>query len=243
MAKVLEITGVSFAYEHRLILENIDLTVEEGDYLAIIGPNGGGKTTLLRLILGSLEPVRGTVRLFTQPPRKTSRLIGYVPQSGDFKKDFPVSVLEVVLMGRMLPGKLFPRYSPEDYSAAVTAMKAVGIKELARIRFGELSGGQKQRTLIARALVAEPQLLILDEPTASVDNRVEQDIYELLKELNQKVAIIVVSHDLGFVSSYVNKVACLNRNLVVHQTGEISKEIIGDLYRSTVEAIDHRCLL
>jgi zinc transport system ATP-binding protein len=243
MAKVLELQGVSFAYDRRLILEDLNLVVEEGDFLAVIGPNGGGKTTLLRLILGCLEPVRGSLSVFNLPPRKARHLIGYVPQFGEFNKDFPVSALEVVLMGRLLPDNLFPKYSAEDYAAAYDGMSAVGVRNLADYRFGELSGGQKQRTLIARALAAKPALLILDEPTSSVDSRVEQDIYELLTQLNKKVTIIMVSHDLGFVSSYINKVACLNRKMVVHNTGEISKEVISELYRSSVEMITHQCQL
>ncbi|NLW55213.1 MAG: ABC transporter ATP-binding protein [Firmicutes bacterium] len=240
MAKVVEMKEVSFAYERRLILDRIELAVEAGDFFGVIGPNGGGKTTLLRLILGSLEPVRGTVRLFAHPPQKTSRLVGYVPQSGNFKKDFPVSVLEVVLMGRMLPGKLFPCYSAADHSAAQAALEAVGLQELAKAKFGELSGGQKQRTLIARALVADPQLLILDEPTANLDHRAEQEIYTLLKALNQKVTIIAVSHDLGFVSSYVNKVAYLNRNLVLHPPGKISPASVAELYQRVAEGAEQR---
>ncbi len=236
MTKVLEINEVSFAYERRLILDRIDLMVEAGDFFAVIGPNGGGKTTLLRLILGSIEPVRGTVRLFGQSPQKTSRLAGYVPQSVDLEKDFPVSVLEVVLMGRMLTGKIFPRYSAADHAAAEAALKAVGLHELGGAKFGELSGGQKQRTLIARALVSDPQLLILDEPTANLDHRVKLEIYSLLKELNQKVTIIVVSHDLGLIASYVNKVAYLNRRLVPHPPGKISPASIADLYQRAAAA-------
>mgnify|MGYP000943457364 FL=1 len=243
MGKVLELHGVNFAYDSRLILKDINLEVDDGEFLAVIGPNGGGKTTLLRLILGFLEPVGGTIKVFGQVPSKARHLIGYVPQHGEFNKDFPVSALEVVLMGRLSLGSLFPRYLAEDYTAAYEAMSAVGVKKLADYRFGELSGGQKQRVLIARALAVKPQLLILDEPTSSVDNRVEQDIYELLSQLNKKVTIIMVSHDLGFVSSYVTKVASLNRNLLVHNTKEISQEVIAELYQSSVEMIKHQCLL
>lgn len=243
MGKVLELHGINFAYDTRLILEDINLEVEAGEFLAVIGPNGGGKTTLLRLILGLLEPVGGTIKVFGQAPNKVRHLMGYVPQHGEFSKDFPVSALDVVLMGRLSPGSLFFRYSPEDYTAAYEVMNAVRVKELAEYRFGELSGGQKQRVLIARALAAKPQLLILDEPTSSADNRVEQDIYELLSQLNKKITIIIVSHDLGFVSSYVTKVACLNRNLLVHNIEEISQDVIAELYRSSVDMIKHQCLL
>ncbi|HEY8392820.1 MAG TPA: ABC transporter ATP-binding protein [Capillibacterium sp.] len=226
MANVIELVNVSFAYDHRLILENINLEIAAGDFFAIVGPNGGGKTTLLRLLLGNLEPVAGEIRIFDRPPRKARRFIGYVPQQGSIDREFPVSALEVVLMGRLTPASFFSRYREEDYAAASAAMRAVGVEELASYRFGDLSGGQKQRVLIARALVAQPQLLILDEPTSSVDYEVEQEIYQLLTELNQRVTIVMVSHDLGYIASHLRKVAYLNRRLsLYHPEGEIQGSI------------------
>ncbi len=219
MANVIKLSKVSFAYERSYILDGIDLTVVAGEFIAIVGPNGGGKTTLLKLLLGLLEPTHGEIRIFNLPPRKARRFIGYVPQQGTVDRDFPVSALEVVLMGRLAPNSFFPRYQRADYQAAAAAMQAVGVGELADVRFSDLSGGQKQRTLIARALVGEPQLLILDEPTASVDPQVEQDIYELLAQLNKDVTIVLVSHDLGYVTTHLRKVAYLNRNLVVYPPG------------------------
>ena len=243
MDKVISIEGVSFAYDHRPVLSDINLTVEPKDYMAVVGPNGGGKTTLLRLILGSLKAERGKVRVFGLPPAKARHMVGYVPQHGVFDPDFPVSALEVVLMGRLERRAFFPRYKREDYAAVQEAMGLLGVDNLGEYRYGDLSGGQKQRVLIARALVAKPKLLILDEPTASVDSRVEQDVYELLSRLNEEITILIVSHDLGFVSAYVNKVACLNQWLAVHKTEEITSEVLAGLYRSSVEMIQHRCAL
>ncbi|NLC52712.1 MAG: ABC transporter ATP-binding protein [Firmicutes bacterium] len=217
--KAIELHQVSFAYEDRMILEEINLTVGVGDFLAIIGPNGGGKTTLLRLLMGSLEPAQGAIKLFDQPPRKARRLIGYVPQQTALDRDFPVSVLEVVLMGRLAPNSFFPRYQREDYTAAYAALRAVGVEALADTRFGDLSGGQQQRTLIARALVGNPKLLLLDEPTASVDPAVAEDIYRLLAQLNQEVTIVLVSHDLGYVASHFRQAVYLNRRLSLYHPG------------------------
>lgn len=243
MDTVVKLEGVSFAYDHRPVLSDIDLTVGAKDFLAVIGPNGGGKTTLLRLILGSLKPDRGTLSVFGLPAKKARRFVGYVPQHERFDPDFPVSALEVVLMGRLHSRAFFPRYSKRDYFAAQETMGLLGVDDLQDNRYGGLSGGQKQRVLIARALVAEPQLLILDEPTASVDSRVEQDVYELLTRLNKEITIMIVSHDLGFVSAYVNKVACLNQRLMVHSIEEITSEVLSGLYQSPVEMIEHRCAL
>lgn len=230
MANVIELHNVSFAYEHRLILERINLQVAAGDFFAIVGPNGGGKTTLLRLLLGNLEPVQGEIKIFNRPPRKARRFIGYVPQQGTVDRDFPVSTLEVVLMGRLTPTSLFPRYQREDYAAAYAAMRAVGVEDLAGFRFGDLSGGQKQRTLIARALVGSPQLLILDEPTSSVDYGVEQEIYQLLTRLNQEITIVLVSHDLGYIASHLRKVAYLNRRLSLYHPEGGAQGSIADWY-------------
>lgn len=238
-----EFQKVRFAYDNRTILEETDLTVCEGDFMAIIGPNGGGKTTLLKLILGLLTPTEGEVKVFGQTPYMARRLIGYVPQRIEYDRNFPISALEVALTGCLRPERLFPRYSTEDYKAAAKAMKAVSIEDLAGARFGDLSGGQRQRVLIARALAGQPKLLILDEPTAGVDSRVEQDLYELLRAINERVTIVMVSHDLGFISSYVSKVVCLNRRLAVHSPTEITREIMDELYHGPVRMLEHQCML
>lgn len=243
MKTVIELQNVSFSYDLRPILENLNLEIKVRDFTAIIGPNGGGKTTLLRLILGSLQPDRGNISVFGVSPKKARFQIGYVPQHAFFDQGFPITALEVVLMGTIQANSLFFRYSLRDHLAAMQAMDALNIADLADVRYGQLSGGEKQRVLIARALVGKPKLLILDEPTASVDSRVEHDVYELLKELNGEIPILIVSHDLGFVSSYVNKVVCLNKQLEVHDVDDISKGVITNLYKSPMEMINHQCLL
>lgn len=243
MKTVLELIDVSFAYDVRLILEDLNLKLYANDFTAIIGPNGGGKTTLLRLILGTLQPTRGKIKLLGSTPKKMRSVIGYVPQHGVFDDNFPISAMEVVLMRTTRLKSFFPGYSKENYAAAKKAMDALEITDIANNTYGQLSGGQKQRVLIARALVGNPKLLILDEPTASVDSRVEQDVYELLVELNKKIPIIIVSHDLGFVSSYVNKVVCLNKRLVIHDVDQISKDVITGLYKNPMKIIEHQCLI
>ncbi|NLS45416.1 MAG: ABC transporter ATP-binding protein [Firmicutes bacterium] len=243
MCMAVQLKGVNFTYDFKLILEDIHLEIKERDFLAIIGPNGGGKTTLLRLILGSLRPDKGEIHVLGLPVNKARHFMGYVPQHEVFDKDFPVSAMEMVLMGRLNAKSFFPFYSRDDYAAAKETMGVLGVEDLADYHYGELSGGQKQRVLIARALAGRPKLLVLDEPTSSVDSRVEQDIYELLAKLNKEITIIIVSHDLGFVSSYVNKVACLNKRLAIHNIEEISRDIISELYKSPIEIIEHQCFL
>lgn len=236
---VVMLSNVSFRYEDVPILENVDLDVPEGDFLGIIGPNGSGKTTLLKIILGLLVPVEGDLQVFGQPPHLARRSIGYIPQLPDFDRDFPISVREVVLMGRLSSSSRLGGYRKEDHEAAEVAMKDVEIHDLRHRRLGTLSGGQRQRVLIARALASNPRLLILDEPTASVDTRAEKDIYELLRKLNQRTTIILVSHDLAFVSTYVKRVACLNRRLICHPTARISAELIEQLYERPMHLVEH----
>ena len=209
----------------------------------MVGPNGSGKTTLLRILLGLIHPLRGNVRVFGQPPERARHLVGYVPQHADLDSSFPISVVDVVLIGRLGKAPRFGRYRKTDRQAAEEAMEKVEIHDLRNRRFGALSGGQKQRVLMARALVGKPDLLLLDEPTTSIDGRVEQDIYELLKRLNEKVTIILVSHDLGFISSYVKHVACVNRRLVCNPTDEITGGVIEACYGAPVHMIKHKCEL
>ena len=240
---VVETTHVDFAYDGDLILEDVTLTVREGDFLGVVGPNGSGKTTLLKIILGLIHPSRGTVRVFGQPPEAARHLIGYVPQHADLDASFPISVMDVVLIGRLGKAPRLGRYGKTDRQLAEEAMQEVEIHDLRNRRFGTLSGGQKQRVLMARALVGKPDMLLLDEPTTSVDGRVEQDIYQLLERLNEKVTIILVSHDLGFISTYVNHVACVNRRVVCNPTNEITGDVIDACYSGPVHMIKHKCEL
>ena len=239
--EVVETTHIDFAYDGDLILEDVTLTVRKGDFLGVVGPNGSGKTTLLKIILGLIHPLRGKVRVFGQLPERARHLIGYVPQHADLDSSFPISVMDVVLIGRLGKAPRLGRYGKTDRQTAEEAMQEVEIYDLRNRRFGTLSGGQKQRVLMARALVGKPDLLLLDEPTTSVDGRVEQGIYELLKRLNEKVTIILVSHDLGFISTYVNHVACVNRRLVCNPTSEITGDVIQACYSGPVHMIKHKC--
>jgi zinc transport system ATP-binding protein len=234
---VVEVKDLWFSYNGRPVLKDASLTLFKGDFTALIGPNGGGKTTLLKLMLGLLKPDRGTVKIFGQKPSQIAHRIGYMPQEIGINKDFPISVADVTLMGRLRSAR-FGGYSSDDKSAAQNALERVKMWEHRNRRIGELSGGQRQRVFIARALVSEPELLFLDEPTASVDSAYQSDFYDLLKELNQSVTIIIVNHDLMVISSYVKSVACVNRGLHYHRGPEISDEMIR-MYHCPVELIAH----
>jgi len=235
----IEVKNLSFSYGEVPVLEGIDLTVPEGEFLGIVGPNAGGKSTLLKLLLGLLEPRQGEIRLLGQPPRKARRLMGYVPQYPAFSRDFPVTVEQVVLMGRLGTGRLVGGYGREDRRIAARVMEEAEIAPLAGRRIDRLSGGQLQRVLVARALACEPRILLLDEPTANIDMRVENELFDLLRELNERMTILVVSHDIAFISRYVHRVACLNRTLVCHRTEEIDAEAIRQLYGGEVRIVHH----
>lgn len=238
-APAAELRGVSFAYRRRPVLEDVDLRVEAGDFLGIIGPNGAGKTTLLRLMLGLLEPGAGTVRVFGLSPRRARGRVGYVPQHARFRYDFPIRVRDVVLMGRLGSSEAFARFGREDRRAAGGALDRLDIAEIADRQIGELSGGQLQRVLIARALVMKPRLLLLDEPTASVDASAGGGIYRLLRELASAMTIILVSHDVGVISREVERVACLNCRLFDHGSEELTPEMLREAYGAPVEMVAH----
>ena len=233
---VVELDHVSVMYQTHLALRNITMRVREGEFLALLGPNGAGKSTLIKTILGLMEPIAGTVKVFGVPPKQLGKRrtwIGYVPQVTNVDPNFPVKAFDIVLMG--LYGKigLFRRPSREDKEAAMRAMESVGMQDLTDRRFGSLSGGQQQRLLVARALVVNPKLLLLDEPTTGVDTATSSSIYDLLSDLHGKgITIILVSHDVGIVSQYVDRVACINQSLVVHgkPTEVLTEEALDKMY-------------
>ena len=237
--EVVKLEGVWVQYNGVPILEGINLAIEQDDFLGIIGPNGGGKTTLLKVILGLISPSHGKVSVLGKPPEKSRSKIGYVPQHNLFDRDFPINVWDVVLMGRYGKSGLFRRYSSEDRRATQDALQTVGMLDYKDRQMGKLSGGELQRIFIARALVAEPKLLLLDEPTASVDPAMQTEFYELLEKLKKQMAIVLVSHDISAVSIYVDKLACLNRQLHYHGSKEITPEILEATYKCPVQMIAH----
>ena len=222
MSWAVEVEGLRFAYNGETILDDVTFSVPRGEFLALLGPNGGGKTTLLKLLVGLLRPAAGTIRLLGSPLGEALSRVGYVPQDTNVNKDFPVTVEEVVLMGRLGRGRWLGRADAKERRAAASALERVGLADLARRRLGELSQGQRQRVLIARALATAPELLLLDEPTASVDPSAQSALYEVLTELNGEATIIVVSHDLTAVSGHVGAVACVNGKVHYHASGTIS---------------------
>ncbi len=228
---IIEIIDLWFSFNSLPVLKEVNLTVHRGDFIALLGPNGGGKTTLLKLMLGLLRPDRGSIKVFNEPAGKSTHRIGYMPQHLHFNQSFPISVLDVVLMGKLRPGKGWSRYSHKDKLAAQKAMEQMEMWEFRNRRVGELSGGQQQRVFIARALVDEPEVLFLDEPTASVDTKHQTDLFDILKELNKTVTIIVVSHDVGIVSSHVKSVACVNQQVFHHDDSEITQEMVEMAYQ------------
>lgn len=239
MESAVQFEHVHFAYDRALVLEDVTFTVAPGEFFGLIGPNAAGKSTLLKLVLGLLAPRRGRVRVLGQEPRAARRRIGYVPQFPTFARNFPIDVLHMVLQGRLGLGSVAGRYGAADHAAARRALRAVEIEALSGSPIRELSGGQLQRALIARALACEPELLILDEPTANIDVRAEEDIFALLRGYSERMTIIVVSHDIGFISGYVDRVGCLNRTLACHETGAISGRTIEELYGAPVRRILH----
>jgi zinc transport system ATP-binding protein len=233
---IIVLRDVSFAYDHVPVLEHVDLTIMERELVAMVGPNGGGKTTLLKLILGLLRPDQGKVRVFSQPPERVRLRMGYVPQYVHYDPQFPVSVIDIVLMGRL--GRP-SRYGKLDREAAHEALHLVGMEEVADRPFEALSGGQRQRALIARALASESDLLLLDEPTANIDALVEAELFELLKEMNQRMTILMVSHDLALVSSIVKRAICVNRQVAMHPTSDITDGDMQQMYGGDLRMVRH----
>ena len=236
----LELEGVCFSYEKTEVLRDVSFRLKQGEFLGIIGPNGGGKTTLLRLILGLIEPERGDIRVFGVTPRLARRRIGYMPQYPRFDPDFPVTVMDVVLMGRLGHAPVVGPFRRNDKDVALAALGEVSCGELADRPFSALSSGQRQRVLIARALSCKPDLLLLDEPTSNLDPSVQDDVQDLLHSLNKRMTMIVVSHDVAFVSKYVSKVVCVNRTVALHPTAELKGDLFALLYgQSGVRLVDH----
>jgi zinc transport system ATP-binding protein len=208
--EIIKLEKVTFSYGKEEFLKAITLPIYEDDFLGIIGPNGGGKTTILKLILGLLEPEKGKIRVFGKSPKKARNEIGYLSQFKNIDFDFPVTAHEIVLLSKV-GDKLIKRYSKEDKEAVRKSMKELGIWNLRDKKLNELSGGEKQRVFVARALANEPKVLILDEPMSNLDIHIQEEFYKILKELNNKIAIVIVDHDLEMVSKYAKEVVCVNK--------------------------------
>ncbi len=234
---IISFSGVDFSYNGAQVLEGVSFGIERGDFATVIGPNGGGKTTLAKLLLGLLEPDQGRISVLGESPERASRRIGYVPQYSQFDPQFPITVLDVVLMGRL--SKPIGFYSRNDKKAAEEALGDVNLAGFGHRSFAELSGGQRQRVLVARALAGNPEVLLMDEPTSSVDTSVEEKLKEMLNRLNSYLTIILITHDLGFVSTCINKIVCVNRVVHMHTPREVSPELLSELYGTPVQFVDH----
>ena len=238
MDKIINVADVSFAYRNKPVLENVQFSVQTGEFLTIVGPNGGGKTTLAKLLLGLLEPQKGFIEVLGK--RISACQIGYLPQEINLDRSFPISTLEMVLLGRLGISKHFIKFSLAEKTRAREVLSWVGLSDMLKVPVFKLSGGQLQRALIARALVSDPKILLLDEPVSHLDPTQEKSFFDLLAELNRLgLTILVISHDLSFVSPYVERVICVNREVEVHPVGDMVPELINHLYGQPMRPILH----
>lgn len=237
MEAIVSLRDITVKYDDTTALENVSLNIYPNDFLGIIGPNGGGKTTLVKAILEAV-PYSGEISYSPTLFERGHRLIGYLPQISDFDKRFPISVLEVVLSGLQAEKRLFSRYTAADRKRALELLEMAGIADIANRQISEISGGQMQRALLCRAIILEPKLLILDEPTNFVDNQFENELYTLLHRLNECMAIVMVSHDLGTITSVVKSIVCVNRNVHRHDSNIITTEQLEN-YHCPIQIISH----
>ena len=235
---LISLKDVSVGYDDRQkVLDHVNLDILPNDFIGVIGPNGGGKTTLVKTILKAL-PYSGEVQYSPVIGSDGYRAIGYLPQVSDIDKSFPISVCEVVLSGLQARKRLFGRYSAADKAKALQLLDLCGIESITRRPIGELSGGQLQRTLLCRALISDPKVLILDEPANFVDNKFEKELYAILRQLNDRMAIIMVSHDLGTITSHVKSIVCVNRHVHRHNSNVITPEQLHN-YDCPIQIVSH----
>lgn len=235
MEELIELRNITAGYDNNIILDSVNMKIHDNDFIGVIGPNGGGKTTLIKVILGVIKPMKGEI-IFKN--NKTKNLIGYLPQYNIFDKAFPISILEVVMSGLMSNKKLYQRYTAKDKALAMNLLNIVGLENYSNYKISEISGGQMQRALLCRAVISNPKILILDEPVTYVDNTFEKEMYGLLKEWNKDMSIIMVSHDIGIISSHVKTIACVNRSVYVHKSNIIDNETL-ERYNCPIDIITH----
>lgn len=233
---LINLDHVYAGYNESLVLEDVNLTVNDHDFIGVIGPNGGGKTTLIKVIAGLLNPIKGKVLLSSE--LDGGKRVGYLPQINHFDRQFPVTVLEVVLSGALNRRQWFGGFKDEVKDKAINLMEKTGISSVSKLPIGSLSGGQAQRAFLCRALMTDPLVLLLDEPTNFVDREFEKNLYQLLSELNESMAIVMVSHDLGIISSHVKTIACVNKTLHYHDGPEISSEQLA-VYNCPIDLLAH----
>ena len=234
MAGIIELKDITAGYDRQVVLNHVNLTISEGDFIGIIGPNGGGKTTLLKVILGLLKPFSGKITY----PASMQNLFGYLPQNSRFDQRFPINVTEVVLSGLMSEKGLYKTYTKAEKHLAWDLLDKYGMGHYKKSPIGDLSGGQMQRVFLCRAIISNPRILILDEPTTYVDSHFEKEFYTILEELNKTLSIVMVSHDLGTICSYVKTIACVNRELHYHHSNLITPEQLQS-YHCPIELLTH----
>jgi len=238
----ISICDLSFSYDTQVVLTDVNLEIQALDSICVVGPNGGGKSTLIKLIVGLLKPDSGDVRVFGEKPEAARLGIGYVPQYARYDPQFPISVFEVVCMGR-LSNSWTGWYTREDREQVMESLNLIGLADIAAQPFSAISGGQRQRVLIARALASEGNILILDEPTANIDHESELQFFDLLTELNKRMTILMVTHEVGFASTFFKRIACVNKQVVIHPTSALTGDLIRDMYGGDLQMIrhDHCC--
>ena len=237
----IRIRGLTAGYNGMPLFKDLDLDLKEDDFLTIIGPNGGGKTTLFKTILWVIPPISGSIEIFGEPISEGSKYIGYVPQSSSIDMKYPISVEDVVLMGLRSKKGLRPFYNKEEKESAYRSMDDVGITDLIDRSISELSGGQLQRVMIARALASSPKILMLDEPTASLDPGMTDCTYDVLRKANGNgVAVMIITHDIGSISKGVKRIACMNRGITVSDSPEITDEMVRMGFHCPPEFIKYR---
>ena len=239
MTDIISVRHLYFNYNHQSILEDVNITVHPNEFIVIFGPNGGGKTTFFKLILGFLQPKKGWVKVLHEPPKQTRHLMGYVPQMQQVDRSFPICVLDVVMMGCLAQLNRWGKFPKSVHQLALQALEKVNLVHKAKARFGSLSGGETQRALIARAIVDHPKILLLDEPTANVDPQAEKSIYQLLKKLNENMTILMVSHDLQTVIDKASRLICINRQATSLQAKEVCEHFALGLYHTPLTNPQH----